>query len=316
MLVFIVSILANGNACLNYFLHYIVFGTTAFILTSIPYDPKIVIKTTVIVYIIYLCVYLFRIKHTYLDSSDYDLAQMGLAYSFTPGVLISLSVLFHSKQLHIYYNPIFFIFTIIVFAGSLYVILFQTMTRGALISLLFGFVAILSLRVSLQKRFCIYVFILFVVFFCVILGDVLLEQIMAISKETSIAALHKMSTIASGEDFSSGRVELYSSAIEIIKNSPIFGNGIGYFEKYHGIYIHQFILQALCEFGLLGAFIFFIPILKSVKVALLSKVSAEVIILLVIVSSVLIIPSEIYTTYASFNVSSWLLMYSITSIAN
>jgi O-antigen ligase len=50
-------------------------------------------------------------------------------------------------------------------------------------------------------------------------------------------------------------------AWEYFKQSPLFGNGVGYFEKFHSqSYVHEFFLEILCEYGIVG-FIFVLGIM-------------------------------------------------------
>ena len=52
------SLIVNGvESCIDYILHYIVFGTTAFVLSNIPLNGKIIINSSIYIYIVYLIVF-------------------------------------------------------------------------------------------------------------------------------------------------------------------------------------------------------------------------------------------------------------------
>lgn len=84
--------------------------------------------------------------------------------------------------------------------------------------------------------------------------------------------LHRISTsiegFISGEDITSGRVDLYAYSIELFKESPILGIGWREFSEFSvgminvdtGSHPHNIYLQLLTELGLLGFVIFLIPV--------------------------------------------------------
>lgn len=63
--------------------------------------------------------------------------------------------------------------------------------------------------------------------------------------------------------FITGRVTLYKCAIGEFLNNPILGNGVFYFEKKYGTYPHNWLLELLCDLGIIITTIicFFIIIL-------------------------------------------------------
>ena len=56
----------------------------------------------------------------------------------------------------------------------------------------------------------------------------------------------------------SGRDEIYKEALDEISHSFIWGNGIGAFEGKYGHYVHNVVLQIICEGGIIciGYFIY------------------------------------------------------------
>ncbi|WBL14824.1 O-antigen polymerase [Sutcliffiella sp. NC1] len=66
------------------------------------------------------------------------------------------------------------------------------------------------------------------------------------------------------DNLSSGRDVLWNSAIELIKESPIFGYGVGYFESVNNLYVHNFIFEILLSYGLLGLIFYLLLLVRAV----------------------------------------------------
>jgi len=62
--------------------------------------------------------------------------------------------------------------------------------------------------------------------------------------------------VQSGGDITSGRIRLYNQAIELFRQRPIFGWGLGAFARFSNIGTHNIYLQLLAENGLVGAIAF------------------------------------------------------------
>ena len=92
----------------------------------------------------------------YLEGDDLGTIQMGVAYSFVPGVLWAISLLFFPGFI-IGNRYLKQILSIVVLIGSIYVVLFLTVTRGAIIAILFGcvFIAIFHLNKINRLKFII-----------------------------------------------------------------------------------------------------------------------------------------------------------------
>lgn len=306
ILLFIISLAFFWNTCLNYFLHFIFFGTTALILVSTKYDVKLVVNFSVLLNAIYVCAYFFNIKESYMMSSNWDEDQMGIAYSFLPGVLWPF-VLFVFPHLCLYKKIIYKIINSLVFLSCLYIILYDTMTRGAIISVLIGIISLVLLKINSNKRKKIYILLVIGLSFLIIYINTIWDQLMLLFSNSSIVALVKLSSLSDGGDLTTGRTELYNSAIDLFVQYPLFGSGIGHYEFYNGIYSHQFFLQLLCEFGLLGTILFLIPIFKSIKLAFISNFSEEILLVLVLFSNVfvMLLVSNVHWLQPNF----WILFF-------
>lgn len=65
--------------------------------------------------------------------------------------------------------------------------------------------------------------------------------------------------------FLTGRDVIWESASDFLRKKIIYGSGIASFSSYYGVYPHNFILEILCSFGIIGLFIFCILWIKSFK---------------------------------------------------
>ena len=302
--VFLISLALNGQSCLNYLLHFLIFGSTALVLTSSTYEEKDVIDISILIYVVFIIFFLLYIKDQYVGSDDYYSKQMGIAYSFLPGIVWALIRLIYGKLFlnNTLLNKLISLFVLI---GAIYIILFLTMTRGALISMMFASLAILMVNVDKNKRVIYYfVFGAFVITVMAVSWNYLLQY----TQDTSIAALKKLSSLAeNNEDLTTGRADLYLNAVNIIRRYPILGRGVGYFEMSNEIYSHQFFLQLLCEVGVIGTLIFARPIFAILKTSLFSSLSETQFIPLGLVVSTLLMLQ--YSNVHWYQPNFWVLFF-------
>ncbi len=75
-------------------------------------------------------------------------------------------------------------------------------------------------------------------------------------------------------DGGGGRIEKWLNALEIVKISPVIGMGWGSYFGYNNLYaaVHNTYLQSLCETGIIGTVMFFIPVADAVITAFKRKV--------------------------------------------
>ena len=100
---------------------------------------------------------------------------------------------------------------------------------------------------------------------------------MLYSSPIDFLVFKRLSILNQVEEDPSARLRLWSYAVSLFCNSPIFGGGIGSFQEYIGSgvliagvkqagwYPHNFILELLCETGLLGTAFFFAPFYSIYK---------------------------------------------------
>ena len=238
-------VLNNWNTFgVRYTLFFIVFGTTALLLTGVKVNYKTAFLIWVCISILYLIQELFLPGIDALKQSDMGVEQMGLAYSFVPSALLGGSFLVSSK-LRRSCKVSYIIIGVVLLIGASYIILFRTVTRGAILSVLLGFF-LLSWVVSGKQRRNWIISILLCVGLLVYLNiDSILDGFIAMFQNSEIGALKKMVSFMGSDNVSNGRDLLYANAITYIKERPILGHGVGYFESHNGIYVHQLLLQLM-----------------------------------------------------------------------
>lgn len=112
-----------------------------------------------------------------------------------------------------------------------------------------------------------------------------------------------------GKDISSGRMELYKDAVEVIFNNP-FGIGIfGYLKEikyaFLGYYPHNIFLEIGMHWGILGLVIFIIFLFKLLKkIANTQEKNYKIFLILLVLFNLRLLLSDTYVSYSFF----WLLI--------
>ena len=82
-----------------------------------------------------------------------------------------------------------------------------------------------------------------------------------------IYALDKAISKLEIEDFSSGRINVWENAFNGFLESPL-GHWVGSFEARYNLHQHNFILELMWNFGVIGLFVGLVIIIKSIKLLL------------------------------------------------
>ncbi len=246
---FIISIFFNGEYASRYLLFFLVFGIPAFLISGFDIDYDYLYKALERFFLVYLLVYLLFERSIFLSSNDYWVAQMGKAYSFVPIILVSMA------KLYLYREKLFISIANILLAS--YFIIFDCATRGAILSVALSIILFIYLLLDKRIRRVYLISILAIIVLIIVNLVSLLQSVQGMLdlSGNSISAIDKSLMMLSQEDdMSNGRNELYSTAIDLFKKSPVFGWGIGGFEHFNMApdYPHQLFLQILCEMGLIG----------------------------------------------------------------
>ena len=257
------SFFLNGGKAFDYLLHYYVFGLSALLISNIEVDGNKVVMYIVLIYTLYCIVYFFKIQHVFIDDKS---NQMGLAYSCVPGVLVGYIAYKHRNA----FNRTIVFLSLFVILCSAWIILFKTITRGAILAVIIGIPLLYYIgtdKKNKKKVICSSIIIIPIAVYFVV-------EAFSLINSSSIGAVNKLSRLMEGGDVSNGRYDLWKSAIDIISDKPLFGHGSGYFEKLNdSSYPHQLILQILCEFGCIGAIVILVPLYSKLRLIFNNKLS-------------------------------------------
>lgn len=183
------------------------------------------------------------------------------------GVGIIICNYYDDKYKMVRYSPKY----ILIFAILIISLLF-TGKRGTII---FGVLAIISVFLSEVSILKIKKFMKYSIVFVILVVVISLIIYFIPEIRNGIAGFLRLDTGKTLNDITSGRVDLYTRALDDFRQSPLWGCGWGYYKrKYSYIYsyvgegfymdVHNIYIQLLCETGILGFTAFLIPILLTV----------------------------------------------------
>lgn len=180
---------------------------------------------------------------SFFDSMNY----MRFGYALLPSVIMFYYVMKKEGWTFFYFSLLIISFSIMALFGS----------RGPLVAIFI--VVIIELYFNYKLTFLYKVFITTLVFITtkIILETDLLLRLFDVFYEkwggASYTLLKFRTTIEFGlAQASSGRDLIYSNLLDLFKEKPVFGLGIGASQYYIDIGAHNFILQILVETGLIG----------------------------------------------------------------
>ncbi len=267
-LLLIFSMLLNGiEVAGNRLLYFLTFGAGAMFAVNTRFDKVRVFSYLIYIYILHLIIYFLFQRSAILNSDDYGPIQLGLVYSIIPGFNITLAcLLFHNgflsgKKLLLGLCPILFL-------GCVFVIFFDCYSRGALVTTIICVMIISWKKIGKFLKIVLLIFIMSITVLFISNVDNLIVSALDNFSGNNVKALAKLSLMNNMGDVTNGRGDLYDIAVQLIKENPLFGYGVGYFENSNDSYFpHQFFLEIMCEFGIIGLILFFVPIAKSFGVA-------------------------------------------------
>ena len=261
LLVLMGAYIYNGAMFMqNYLLHFIVFGLTAIYIGAYDIDYWKMFEYVRNIFIIYMIVYVLVYRSVFLQSKDYWSLQMGIAYVFNSIAVVGIvETIHHNSALDRFIS-------VIITLLALYFLLFDCGTRGAILAIcFFAFSLLLMSLNSFRATIAVLLSFSLIGFICFKNLNTILLCIQGIVEKLGIQlpALDKTLSLAlTSKGMNNARTPLYEVAIENIKNHPILGSGVGGYEKRlylsngQNVYVHQFILEVLCEFGVTGLLIF------------------------------------------------------------
>ncbi len=249
--------------------YFLTFGTTAMFVVGAKQNTGLVLKYLLLIIAVDLIVYFLFKRDAFLSSTEFWSLQMGIAYGYVPAIVASIIFLvnrsvFEKQKIlghHWIYQTIFFILI-----SSSYVVFIDCGTRGAFVVV---FVAILFIILrKMTRRFRLVTLLggVVLLFWLYQNSETIIGNSLDNFSDSEVKALVKLSQRSEMGDASNGRDDHYHMAFGMIKESPIVGYGVGYFENAaHGSYVHQFFLEVLLECGIVGLIIFLIPIIKYIR---------------------------------------------------
>ena len=254
----IISTVKNGlSNTQEYIFYFVVFGGIALLLISNRVQYELVFLNILKLYIVIIAIYFIRQRKSFLSSQDYWSNQMGVAYGMVIPILFAFAFILFKKKLFFEYSKWYILAALLIIITGLYIILFDCGTRGAIVTCVLGCGLVFIASTEKEKTMLLFISVVLLGIFILLQMDNILGWAELAFSDSKILALRKLSQMISMDKVDNGRKILFDNAIEYFRSKPIFGNGIGYFEKRNnGIYVHEFFLELLCEYGAVGTFIF------------------------------------------------------------
>jgi hypothetical protein len=271
-----ISILINGREYVQqYIFYFATFGLTALVFVTLKINYKLVFINMIWIYLIVLIVYFIQGRKQLLESDNYWTIQMGIAYAYVIPVFFSFTYIILKNRFFKHFGQVYLWLAIFEVIASCYIVLFDCGTRGAVLTIILGCALIVLGTLEKGKKTILYILLIGI-------GGMIFSQLGNILKwigtafgNSDILSLRKFAQMIAEGNADNGRLPYYQDAIKFFLNSPVIGNGVGYFEKYHeGVYVHEVVLQVLCEYGVIGtsmvccAFILFLKKLFSCSVSI------------------------------------------------
>jgi len=147
----------------------------------------------------------------------------------------------------------------ILLLSVLIITLLLTGKRGPLLSNILAVIAIISLYAKVQHKSIAKKILLPIVAI-----SILILTLITVIPEAATPFMRL--TLDGGGDITSGRSHLYSVAIELFKEKPILGWGLGSFAGFQDMGTHNVYLQLLCETGIIGALVFVLILVSNLLV--------------------------------------------------
>ncbi|PFW49656.1 O-antigen ligase family protein [Priestia megaterium] len=266
ILAFLITFMYSGPNSNNilYLLDFFVYGGIGLYLSSMNFSIEKIYKYIVCISILLLPLVLSK---DFQNESD---VWMGLSYSILP-LLFAGIIYITTVEDKIYFKYLT--------ALTLFIYIFKVITfftRGALLaSIIFVliFIIVRYFKISFKRNFIL--LIMLIIIWCVYTN---LESILILANGflldngMHIRFIEKTLHLMAYDNLLNGRDNYYELAIKGIKNSPLFGNGIGSFETDTGlIYVHNLFLQLAYEGGIFFVVPCTIVLIQGIYMIILSK---------------------------------------------
>jgi O-antigen ligase len=267
-------------------------GSSAFVIASMPTKGKDLYDAFLKLAIInFISIALFPFV-SFLDSMNY----MRFGYAMLPSIIMFLYASYDSGFKNLFWNCLLIISLLLtVFYGS----------RGPIVALILFLLLILFFtnKICLLKKTLLTLFSGITAYF-VVSFNIVIKVLDYFYYELGIRTYSlvklRIMMIDGLAKSSSGRDVIYTTIIELIKNKPIIGYGIGTAQIYTDFTAHNIILQILLESGIIGLLVWLllwsVGIYKYIKISKLNETGYYRIITLLIAVSIgrLLISSDMW----------------------
>ena len=173
---------------------------------------------------------------------------MGMTYAIVPSILSAFSLLILKSGIK---WKVLSVILIVVLS----IILLQIGSRGAFIVFLVFFMLLVGTIIIRKSIYKILFFSMFGLLAAIVVANfdnyLLALDDMLGSRGYSVYAVSKAVNKMGEDSFSNGRIEIWHVAIIGFLENP-FGHWVGSFEEQFDLHQHNFVLQMMWEFGLLG----------------------------------------------------------------
>ena len=254
VLVFILLdlLIRPNNLTIQYMYDFLIYGATPIHLLTYVKNYKKFLSMFSYLSILSLILFINDPLRGYPVFDDYML--YGFSLMLPAYIGIYLSRVFLGKR-H------FIIFEIISIA---YILIYSN--RSVLLSVIFLWILTNSLyyakkRSTLKNSIIFTAFMLLIVFFSKGLQFIVYITSLLNINSYSLHQYNLYLQTGNVEELFSGRIFIWDNALILIKNSNLFGYGIGYFEYYLGYYTHNVFLDFLLNYGLIVASIIMLILL-------------------------------------------------------
>ena len=268
LLLLFFSMIKNGiGVSKNYFQYLLLFGGTAVIFSDLQTSYKEIVVGVIKIHIVVLSVYFLVMRNTFLNSSDYWHSQMGIAYGMILPILFPIAFLIYYKYFFRDYSLLLIPISILEIGMASFVVLFDCGTRGAIVSIIIGVILILISKVPKSRMPLTFFVCTAMILFLLLNMNGISTWISTQFYYSDIRSLRKFARMIVNGISDNGRTDYYHDAYIYFLAHPIFGNGVGYFERlHHGTYTHQIIYQVLCEFGIIGFTVLIQGLIKIIRI--------------------------------------------------
>lgn len=275
---FSISFLQNGiNHNMIHLIEFLTYGLNGFLLMLLPYKTEWVLRNISRFAVLFLMFYSQIMDHIDLDVASYDRIKMGASYSILPIVAATILYVYYYRE----ESRVFNVFNAVVYIANLMLLLLLISqgTRGAVVSLavliffmLWNKKAGNQPKFSAIKRYALLVGVLIMAVAVVAFSEQILKVLFVTlnSMGISIAAINKSYLLMTSRGFQlsvlNGRDYVYANALEVFKESPVFGVGIGGFPDIYNYWPHNIFLHLFSELGLLLSLPYVLIIGKGVMI--------------------------------------------------